>query len=86
MKKSARKNNRYNGNNVFGQRCVVKTVKLVKEAALEQLLKIAQEVELAQTEGKRLEYTVDWTDMTEAEAMAVCEKIARLMGLRAMCA
>ena len=83
-KKNLKKNNRYNGYNVHGQRCEVKTVKMYKETALEQYLDIMRQLKIAQTEGRRLEYTIDWTAMTGDEVRDFENELHRLMMLRSM--
>ena len=85
MKKQNKKNNRYNGFNAYGQRCEVKTVKLDKENALEQCLKIMEKVEIAQAEGRRLEYTLDWSAMTQEEVIRVRMELDRIARLRSFC-
>lgn len=83
MKKQNKKNrkNNYNGRNIFGERCIAKTLKLEKETAFEQCVQVLKEV---MTSEVRIEYTLDWTAMTEDEAMAVQGKLNRLMELRGM--
>lgn len=83
MKKQNKKNrkNNYNGRNIFGERCIAKTLKLEKETAFEQCVQVLKEV---MTSEVRIEYTLDWTAMTEDEAMAVQDKLNRLMELRGM--
>ena len=76
------KNNRYNGYNVYGQRCEVRTVKLSEENALEQCLDVMQKVEIAQCEGRRLEYTLDWTAVSEAERIRISQELDRITRLR----
>lgn len=83
MKKN--KNNRYNGRNVYGQCCEVRTVKLNKETALEQCLDVVRKVEIAQANGRRLEYTLDWSDLDRAEVTRVSQKLDTIMKLRHMC-
>lgn len=83
MKKQNKKNrkNNYNGRNIFGERCIAKTLKLEKETAFEQCVQVLKEV---MTSEVRIEYTLDWTAMTEDEAMAVQDKLNRLMELCGM--
>jgi len=83
MKKHNKKNrkNNYNGRNIFGERCVAKTLKLEKETAFEQCVQMLKEV---MTSEVKIEYTLDWTAMTEDEAIAVQDKLNRLMQLRSM--
>lgn len=83
MKKQNKKNrkNNYNGRNIFGERCIAKTLKLEKETAFAQCVQVLKEV---MTSEVRIEYTLDWTAMTEDEAMAVQDKLNRLMELRGM--
>ena len=83
--KNAKKNNRYNGYNARGQRCEVKTVKLDKEKALEQCLEIMRKVEIAQAEGRRLEYTLDWSAMEAEEVIRVRQELDRIARLRSFC-
>lgn len=54
--KKNHKVNRYNGRNVYGQRCIAKTVTLEKETALEQYLDILDDVEAHKRKGETLEY------------------------------
>ena len=84
-KKNTKNNHRYNGFNAYGQRCEVKTVKLDKENALEQCLKIMEKVEIAQAEGRRLEYTLDWSAMTQEEVIRVRMELDRIARLRSFC-
>lgn len=85
MKKHNKKNNRYNGFNAYGQRCEVKTVKLDKQNALEQCLRIMEKVEIAQAEGRRLEYTLDWSAMSQEEVVSVRMELDRIARLRSFC-
>lgn len=80
-KKNTRKNNNYNGRNIFGDRCVAKTLKLEKETAFDQCVQMLKEV---MTSEVRIEYTLDWTAMTEDEAIAIQDKLNRLLELRGM--
>ena len=85
MKKAknySQKTNRYNGYNAFGLRCEVKTVKLNRENALEQCLKIMDKVEIAQAEGRRLEYTLDWSALPKEEAIQVRRELDRIVRMR----
>ena len=84
-KKTTKKNNRYNGYNAYGQRCEVRTVKLDRENALEQCLKIMEKVEIAQAEGRRLEYTLDWSAMPQEEVVRVRMELDRIAKLRSFC-
>lgn len=84
-KKTTKKNNRYNGYNAYGQRCEVRTVKLDSENALEQCLKIMEKVEIAQSEGRRLEYTLDWSAMPKEEVIRVRMELDRIAKLRSFC-
>ena len=81
-KKNIKKTNRYNGYNAYGQRCEVRTVKLDRENALEQCLKIMEKVEIAQAEGRRLEYTLDWSAMSQEEVICVRTELDRIARLR----
>ena len=83
MKKQNKKNrkNNYNGRNIFGERCVARTLKLEKETAFEQCVQMLKEV---MTSEVRIEYTLDWTAMTEDEAIAIQDKLNRLLELRGM--
>lgn len=78
-KKNAKKNNRYNGRNIFGQRCVAKTLKLNKENALDQCIQMLNEV---MTSDVVIEYTLDWSAFTPEEAHEVQEKLNRYCALR----
>ena len=81
-RKNARKVNRYNGYNAMGQRCEVHTVKMNPNNALEQCLKIVKKVEIAQAEGRRLEYTLDWTAVPQEEVRRIQEIMDRRAKLR----
>ena len=81
-KKNTKKTNRYNGYNAYGLRCEVKTVKLNRENALEQCLKIMDKVEIAQAEGRRLEYTLDWSALPEEEIIQVRQELDRITRMR----
>ena len=80
-KKNTRKNNNYNGKNVYGQPCVAKFVKLEKETALDQYLAILDDIENAN--GKAIEYTVDSSCFSREEAEEFGKKVERIMALRA---
>ena len=80
-KKNIRKNNNYNGRNVYGQPCIAKFVKLEKETALDQYLAILADIENAN--GKAVEYTVDSSCFTREEAEEFGKKAERIMELRA---
>ena len=84
-KKNMKKTNRYNGYNAFGQRCEIRTVKLDRENALEQCLEIMNKVEIAQAEGRRLEYTLDWSAMPREEVIQVGIELDRIAKLRRFC-
>ena len=72
---------KFNGRNVFGQKCIAKFVKLEKETAAEQYLAILADIENAN--GKIIEYTVDSSCFTKEEATAFYDQIACIMELRA---
>lgn len=72
---------KFNGRNVFGQRCIAKFVKLEKETAVEQYLTILADIENAN--GKKIEYTVDGSCFTKEEANKFYDQIARMIALRA---
>ena len=72
---------KFNGRNVFGQRCIAKFVKLEKETAAEQYLAILADIENAN--GKKIEYTVDGSCFTKEEANKFYDQIARMIALRA---
>ena len=78
-KKNARKNN-YNGRNVYGQRCIAKSVKLEKETAVEQYLAILADLEAHY--GEPIEYTIDASCFNDEEAVAFYKKMTRIMALR----
>jgi hypothetical protein len=82
MKKRTNPANRYNGFNAYGQRCEVHTVKLNPKTALEQCLKIVEKVEIAQAEGRRLEYTLDWSTVPQEETLRINEILDRRAKLR----
>ena len=83
MKKHNKKNRKsnYKGRNIFGERCIAKTLKLEKETAFEQCVQMLKEV---MTSEVKIEYTLDWTAMTEDDAIAVQDKLDRLLQLRSM--
>ena len=80
-KKSQKKHNKYNGRNIYGQRCIAKFVKLEKETALDQYLAIMADIE--NTHGEAIEYTIDSSCFTREEAIQFSNKITRIMELRA---
>lgn len=80
-KKNIRKNN-YNGYNVYGQRCEARTVKLSERNALEQCLEVMRKVEIAHCEGRRLEYTLDWSAISEMERIRISQELDRITRLR----
>lgn len=84
-RKHANKGNRYNGYNVFGERCEMRTVKINPENALEQCLEIFGKVEIAQAVGRRLEYTLDWSAVPQEEASRVIEILDRYAKMRNYC-
>ena len=78
-KKNFHRNNKYNGRNVFGQRCVAKYLKLDKENAFDQCVQILKEV---MTSNVTIEYTLDWSAFTPEEAQEIQDKLDRLCALR----
>ena len=81
-KKNTKKTNRYNGYNAYGLRCEVKTVKLNRENALEQCLKIMDKVEIAQAQCRRLEYTLEWSALPAEEIIQVRQELDRITRMR----
>ena len=69
----------YNGTNVFGERCYARTVKLLKETALEQVLDTLDKVD---SFNGKIEYTLDWSAMSSDEAREVKDKLNRIVALR----
>ena len=83
MKKSTKKNahkNNYNGRNIYGQRCIVKSMKLEKETAVEQCLEILADLEA--NRELRTEYTIDCTCFNAEECIELNRSIARILELR----
>ena len=81
--KKNHKVNRYNGRNLYGQRCIAKTVTLEKETALEQYLDILDDVEAHKRKGETLEYTVFSPGFTKEELEELNGAIERVMAFRA---
>lgn len=82
MKKQNKKNtkkNRYNGTNIFGERCHARTIKLLKETALEQVLDTLDKVD---SFNGKIEYTFDWSAMSSDEAWEVQRKLNRIVAFR----
>ena len=77
-----KKNNRSYGYNVYGQRCEVRTVKVNPENALEQCMKIMDKIEIAQAEGRKLEYTLDFTAIPREEAIRIHNEMDRRAKMR----
>jgi len=85
MKKTTRKQRkspRYNGYNVFGERCIAKFVTLEKDTAIKQYLDILDDID--NHAGENLEYTFTLSkDFSEAESKALYRDIDRITALRA---
>lgn len=81
-RKNSCKSARYDGYNAMGQRCEVRTVKMNPDNALEQCMKIVEKVEIAQAEGRRLEYTLDLTAVPQEEVRRIQEIMDRRAKLR----
>lgn len=77
MKKS-KKNNNYNGRNIFGERCIAKSMKMEPGIAYQQAIQIVDEV---LTSKVKIEYTLDWSALTSEETQAVMEKMNRYWNL-----
>jgi len=80
MKKNTRKNNRHNGKNLFGQDCYTKVIKVEKETAMEQLMEVLDVLE--GTPGSRTEYSLVFSDFTEAEIAEFDKKMLQILDLR----
>lgn len=82
-KRNTKKTTRYNGRNVFGERCVAKTVTLQKDTALKQYLDMLDDIDSHPNEI--IEYTIYLSkDITKEEADAIYAQIERITSLRAM--
>jgi len=79
-KKNIRKNSNYNGRNIYGERCIAKSVKLEKETAVDQYLSVMADLE--KHHGKTIEYTIDMSCFTAEEARAFNNKMTRILELR----
>ena len=74
---------RYNGYNVFGDRCIAKFVTLEKDTAIKQYLDILDDIDAHASEN--LEYTFTLSkDFSEEESKALYRDIDRITALRAM--
>ena len=81
-RKNANKGNRYNGYNVFRERCEMRTVKINPENALKQCLEIFEKVEIAQAAGRKLEYTLDWSAVPKEETRRIIGILERYVKMR----
>ena len=82
-KKDTKKTTRYNGYNVFGERCIAKTVTLQKDTALKQYLDMLDDID--SHPGEIIEYTFYLSkDITKEDADAIYAQIERISALRAM--
>ena len=84
MKKSTKKNahkNNYNGRNIYGQRCIAKDLKLEPGIAYQQAIQMIDEVFAAKD---KIEYTLDWSALSDEEMDIVQEKMTRYWNLRQM--
>ena len=81
--KNKRAGRKYNGKNIFGERCVAKSIKLHKETAVKQYLDILADV--TAHKDQNTEYTVDASELTAAELMAVEEAVNTLLHGRGYC-
>lgn len=80
-KKNMKKNANYNGRNIFGERCIEKTIKLEPGIAYRQAVEMIDDV---MTSKVRIEYTIIWAELSPDEATAVQEKMTRYWNLRQM--
>ena len=71
-KKSQKKHNKYNGRNIYGQRCIAKDLKLEPGIAYQQAIQMIDEV-LASKD--KIEYTLDWSALSDEEMDIVQEKM-----------
>ena len=82
-KKNTKKNSRYNGYNVFGERCIAKTVTLQKKTALKQYIDMLDDIDSHPDEI--IEYTFYLSkDITKEESNAIYAQIEKISALRAM--
>ena len=82
-KKNRKKNNNYNGRNVFGDRCLAKTIKFESGVAYQQAQQMIDDIFASEI---RIEYTIDWSGLTTEETYALQEKMELYWQLRQMCA
>ena len=82
-KKNAKRNSRCNGYNVFGERCIAKTVTLQKETALKQYIDMLDDID--SHPGEIIEYTFYLSkDITKEESDEIYAQIERINALHAM--
>lgn len=77
--KKNRKSNHYNGRNIYGERCIAKTIHLEPGIAYQQAVEMIDEV---LTSKEKIEYTIIWAALTHEEAHTVQEKMTRYWNLR----
>ena len=78
-KKSQKKHNKYNGRNIYGQRCIAKDLKLEPGIAYQQAIQMIDEVFASKD---KIEYTLDWSALSDEEMDIVQEKMTRYWNLR----
>lgn len=78
MKKNRKKKNQHN-RNVFGEPCISKVIKFEKETAIQQFLKIQEDLESSKN---LIEYTVDLSCFDKSEIEAFTSQITKIMELR----
>ena len=83
MKKKIKKNSRYNGRNVFGERCIAKFVTLEKATATEQYIEILEDI--YNHPGDIIEYTFTLSnDFSPSESEELYRWIDKVSALYAM--
>ena len=80
-KKNMKKNANYNGRNIFGERCIEKTIKLEPGIAYRQAIEMIDEVFASKD---KIEYTLDWSALSDEEMDIVQKKMTRYWNLRQM--
>ena len=80
-KKNMKKNNKYNGRNIYGELCIAKDLKLEPGIAYQQAIQMIDEVFASKD---KIEYTLDWSALSDEETDAVQEKMTRYWNLRQM--
>ena len=80
-KKSQKKHNKYNGRTIYRPRCIAKDLTLEPGIAYQQAIQMIDEV-LASKD--KIEYTLDWSALSDEEMDIVQEKMTRYWSLRQM--